>query len=173
MDHYDYQKTLKKIWQWAVEKYEAGNREPDDYFDAATLAELASVGLKPMDVYDFAEDFVTRGEPDFETFLMISEARRDYYFTVQGAKPSEKTLDPESLPAKTDEVNGIVWLPRIMPKAVAKLRGELPDGTMYCCGGDRKFFADNEIHPAEFLRAAWAYEDDTDKLVAWVEARRA
>ena len=172
MNHYDYQTTLKKIWQDAVEKYEAGNREPDSYFDDATLAELASVGLNTMDIYDFAEDFVTRDEPDFETFLMISEARRDYFLTVQGAKPSEKTLDPETLPAKTDEVNGIVWLPRIMPKAIAKLRGELPADTMYCCGGDRRFFKDNQIHPAEFLRAAWAYEDDTDKLVAWVEARR-
>ena len=146
MDHHDYQKTLKKIWQWAVEKYEAGNREPDDYFDAATLAELASVGLKPMDVYDFAEDFVTRGEPDFETFLMISEARRDYYFTVQGAKPSEKTLDPESLQPKRIEVNGIVWLPRIMPKALGKLRGELPPDTMYGCGG-RQELSQRPRHP--------------------------
>lgn len=173
MDHYSYQTTLKTIWQDAVAKYEAGNREPDTYFDEATLAELASVGLNTMDVYDFAEDFVTRDEPDFETFLMISEARRDYFLTVQEGKPSDKTLDPATLPEKTDEVNGIVWLPRIMPKAIAKLRGELPSDTMYCCGGDRRFLKENKIHPAEFLRAAWAYEDDTDKLVAWVEARRA
>lgn len=173
MNHYDYQSTLKKIWQDAVAQYEAGNREPDSYFDEATLAELASVGLKAMDVYDYAEDFVTRSEPDFETFLMISEARRDYFLTIQGAHPSEKTLDPETLPAKTEEINGIVWLPRIMPKAIAKLRGELPGDLMYCCGGDRKFFKENQIHPAEFLRAAWAFQNDADKLVAWVEARRA
>lgn len=171
MDHYSYQTTLKTIWQDAVAKYEGGNREPETYFDEATLAELASIGLNTMDVYDFAEDFVTRDEPDFETFLMISEARRDYFLTVQEGKPSGKTLDPTTLPEKTDEVNGIAWLPRIMPKAIAKLRGELPSDTMYCCGGDRRFLKEHKIHPAEFLRAAWAYEDDTDKLVAWVEAR--
>jgi hypothetical protein len=171
MDHYSYQTTLKTIWQDAVAKYEGGNREPETYFDEATLAELASIGLNTMDVYDFAEDFVTRDEPDFETFLMISEARRDYFLTVQEGKPSGKTLDPATLPEKTDEVNGIAWLPRIMPKAIAKLRGELPSDTMYCCGGDRRFLKEHKIHPAEFLRAAWAYEDDTDKLVAWVEAR--
>lgn len=173
MEPYHYQAALKSIWQDAVAQYESGKRDPESYFDQTTLSELASIGLNTMDVYDYAEDFVTRGEPDFETFLMISEARRDYFLTVQEGKPSEQTLDPESLPAKTDQVNGIEWLPRIMPKAVAKLRGELPPETMYCCGGDRRFFKENKIHPAEFLRAAWAYEEDFDKLVAWVEARRA
>ncbi len=173
MDHYTYQKTLKDIWEGAVTRYRDGDREPDNYFDDATLAELASVGLGKMDVYDYAEDFITRGEPDFETFLMICEARRDYFFTVQKGKPSDQTLDMSQVPAKTDEINGIVWLPRIMPKAWAKLRGELPADTMYGCGGDRRFFQENKIHPAEFLRAAWAYEDDPEKLVAWVEARRA
>ena len=31
-----------------------------------------------MDVYDYAEDYVSGGDPDFTTFLMICEARRDY-----------------------------------------------------------------------------------------------
>lgn len=173
MDHYDYQKNLKSIWKEAVAEYQAGNHEPDTYFNESTRATLASLGLKTMDIYDFAEDFATRGEPDFETFLMICEARRDYFLTVQKGQASDKVLDPATLPDKTEAVNGIVWLPRIMPKAIAKLRGELPDDTMYGCGGDRRFFKENKIHPAEFLRAAWAYENDTAKLIAWVEARRA
>ena len=173
MDHYSYQKQLKEIWQSAVAKYESGNREPDTYFDEATLAELASVGLNTMDVYDYAEDWVTRGEPDFETFLMVCEARRDYFFKVMGSQPSAKRLDPPTLPAKTDEIGGIVWLPRIMSKAIAKLRGEMPSDIMYGCGGDRNFFKENKIHPAEFLRASWAYEDNTEKLVEWVATRRA
>lgn len=172
MFHYSYQKTLKTIWEGAAAKYNSGNREPDSYFDESALSELASIGLNTMDVYDYAEDFVTRGEPDFETFLMVSEARRDYFLTVQEGKPSAHTLDSNTLPPKTDEVAGIVWLPRIIPKAIAKLRGELPPETMYGCGGDRNFFKDNNIHPAEFLRAAWAYEDETNKLIDWVVARK-
>lgn len=172
MDHYNYQKTLKAIWESAVAKYRDGNHEPDSYFDEATLAELASVGLNTMDVYDYAEDYVSREEPDFETFLMVSEARRDYFFTVQEGKASDKRLDSSTLPPKDQEVNGVVWLPRIFPKAIAKLRGELPPETMYGCGGDRRFFKTNNIHPAEFLRAAWAYEDDESKLVDWVLARK-
>ncbi len=172
MNHYTYQKNLKIIWEGAVAKYKEGCREVESYFDEATLAELASMGLNVMDVYDYAEDFVSRGEPDFETFLMVSEARRDYFMTVQKGKPSGNTLDSNTLPPKTDEAAGIVWLPRIMPKAIAKLRGELPPETMYGCGGDRNFFKENNIHPAEFLRAAWAYEDETSKLIDWVSARK-
>ena len=172
MDHYSYQKNLKAIWEDAVAKYEAGNREPDSYFDEVTQAELASVGLNTMDVYDYAEDFVTRGEPDFETFLLVSAARRDYFLTVQEGKPSDQVIASEGLPPKDAEIKGIVWLPRIMPKAYAKLKGELPAETMYGCGGDRNFFKNNNIHPADFLRAAWAYEDDASKLIDWVVAQR-
>jgi len=172
MQSYNYQITLKRIWEDALSKYESGSREPDEFFDTETLAELASVGLGAMDVYDYVEDYSSGGEPDFSTFLLICEARRDYFLTEQNAKPSDKRLDTDSLPAKTDEVEGIVWLPRLMPKALAKLRGELPPETMYCCGGDRKFFKEHDIHPAEFLRATWAYQDDPSRLVEWVLTRQ-
>jgi|GEM_PF-319004 len=172
MDHYSYPKTLKTIWEGAVAKYEAGNREPDSYFDEATRAELASVGLNTMDIYDYAEDYVSHGEPDFETFLLVCAARRDYFLAVQEGQPSEQVIAPEALPPKDAEIKGVVWLPRIIPKAYAKLKGELPPETMYGCGGDRKFFKANKIHPADFLRAAWAHEDDESKLIDWVLARK-
>jgi hypothetical protein len=124
-----------------------------------------------MDVFDYAEDYVSGEDPDFETFLMISEARRDYFLTMQEGVPSKEQLDVSSIPAKDASVAGIQWLPRILPKARAKLRGELPSDTMYCCGGDRRFFKNNNLHPAEFLRAVWAYEDDDTKLIGWVAAR--
>lgn len=172
MESYTYQQTLKTIWENAVAQYKAGKTDPSDFFDAPTLASLASIGLNTMDVFDYAEDFVTRGEPDFETFLMVCEARRDYFLTVQKGQPSDQVIASDALPSKDAEIKGIVWLPRIMPKAIAKLRGELPPETMYGCGGDRRFFKDNDLHPAEFLRAAWAYEDDESKLVDWVLSRK-
>jgi len=172
MKHYAYHQTLKTIWDEAVAKYRGGNRKPESYFDDDTLTQLAAIGLNTMDVYDYAEDYVTRDEPDFETFLMICEARRDYFLTVQKGTPSEEVLDSDTLPPKEASVEGIAWLPRIIPKAVAKLRGELPPETMFNCGGDRRFFRENKIHPAEFLRAAWAYEDNPAELVKWVASRK-
>ena len=65
VNHYTHQQTLKAIWKGAVAKYEEGSRDPDSYFNESALSELASVGLNAMDVYDYAEDVVTRGEPDF------------------------------------------------------------------------------------------------------------
>lgn len=172
MEHYDYQKALKSIWEQAVGLYREGKRAPESYFDPETLTELAQIGLNAMDVYDYAEDFVNYGEPDFETFLMICEARRDYFLTVQKGRSSEQKIAPESLPPKDAAIEGMTWLPRIMPKARAKLRGELPPEIMYGCGGDRKFLRENKIHPAEFLRAAWAYEENEHQLIDWVLARK-
>jgi hypothetical protein len=172
MNPYTYQQRLKLIWTDAVERYKSGQQSPEGFFDDVTLAELASIGLNTMDVFDFAEDYATRdGDPDFETFLMICEARRDYFLTVQKGVRSEERLDVSTIPAKDTDVAGIKWLPRIIPKAKAKLRGELPSDTMYGCGGDRSFFKNNNLHPAEFLRAVWAYEDDESELIGWVAAR--
>ena len=173
MKHYNYQKSLLQLWEYTVETYQKGNRKPDTYFSDEQLAWMASNGLKVMDLYDFAEDFVSGGEPDFSTFLMISEVRRDYLLHIQKGKTSDTQLDSANLPAKTDSVEDIEWLPRIIPKAKAKLRGELPPETMYCCGGDRRFFKMHDIHPAEFLRVVWAYMDDDAASIAWVKTRSA
>lgn len=172
VNHYNYQNILKAIWEDAVARYRSGNREPDGYFDEPTLADLASIGLKVMDVYDYAEDYVSGGEPDFETFLLICSVRRDYFLTVRKGQPSERVISADALPPKDAEIRGIVWLPRILPKARAKLRGELPPEIMYGCGGDRRFFKANHIHPADLLRATWAYEDDDSKLIDWVLSRK-
>ncbi|HKK19534.1 MAG TPA: hypothetical protein VJ952_12725, partial [Opitutales bacterium] len=102
MNSYNYQTTLKRVWEDALDKYRSGLREPEEYFDAGTLGKLAALGLRVMDVYDYVEDYDTRGEPDFETFLMICEARRDYFLTEQKGKPSDNRLDSSTLPAKTD-----------------------------------------------------------------------
>ncbi len=172
MTHYNFQTTLKAIWNDAVATYQSGNRAPQSYFDEDTLATLATIGLNAMDVFDPVEDHLSGAEIDFETFLLVSAARRDYFFNIQEGTPSTERLNSQALPAKDSEARGIGWLPRIMPKAIAKLRGELPPETMYGCGGDRGFFKTNDIHPAEFLRVVWAYEDEPEKLIDWVEARR-
>ncbi|MGB0258286.1 MAG: DUF5069 domain-containing protein [Coraliomargarita sp.] len=172
MNHYTYQQRLKAIWTDAVAKYESGHQKPEGFLDEKTLSELSQLGVTLMDVFDYAEDYISGGEPDFETFLMVHEVRRDYFLTTQKGVHSNDRLDSSTLPAKDSELRGIVWLPRIIQKALSKLRGELPPETMYGCGGDRKFLKTNNIHPAEFLRIVWAYEDDHEKIIDWVAARK-
>ena len=92
---------------------------------------------------------------------------------MQQGRASATTLNDATLPAKTEAVRGIEWLPRIIPKTRAKLRGELPPSLMYCCGGDRKFFKQHDILPAEFLALVWRSGDNDDAIVDWVVRRSA
>jgi hypothetical protein len=62
-------------------------------------------------------------------------------------------------------------LPRLIAKARAKLRGEMPPDLMYCCGGDRAFLNKVGIHPADFLRTVWSARDDDRKVIDWVKAK--
>ena len=80
-------------------------------------------------------------------------------------------LDQAKLPGKAEAVKGITWLPRLIPKAKAKLRGELPASLMYSCGGDRAFFKQHDILPAEFLSLVWRNENNDGAIVDWVVKR--
>jgi len=169
--HYTYHETLRTIWQKAVSLYEAGQRGAATYFDAEESAFLASIGHTAQEVYDFAEDYASHREPDCETFLMLAMLRRQYFLHVMNGQPGEKVVDTGDLPPKTASVRGIEWLPRIIPKAKAKLRGEMSDDLMYTCGGDRGFFKRHDIHPAEFLAFVMAHFDDDEAVIDFVVSR--
>lgn len=168
---YNYSQKLHAIWTHAVELYQDGKRGSASYFDDEQMAFLQSIGHTAQEVYDFAEDFVNSGEPDFTTFALCAEARRAYFYLKQAGQPGRNTIDMAALPPKSDAVRGIEWLPRIVPKALAKLRGEMPDELMYGCGGDRRFFKTHSIHPAEFLHVVSHFENDIERIYDWVEAR--
>jgi len=170
MNH-NYHSELEKIWKDAVNRYELGKHSPDGFLSEEELQFLASIGMNVMDVFDFAEDWVCEGTPDLGTFLMIHDARRDYFLREQEGVVSAEQLDSSTLPAKSEEIEGIRWLPRIIPKARAKLRGELPPDTMFCCGGDRNFFQTNDIHPSEFLAVVRDSGDDDQAIIEWVLKR--
>lgn len=171
MAHYTFPAEFRALYDHAVELYAKGRRGADTFFDAAQSDWLASNGLSTQALYDYAEDEVGQGEPGFDHALAIELVRRDYFLSVQLGKASGVVADSESWPAKSDAIHGIEWLPRILPKVRAKLRGELPATMMYCCGGDRRFFKAHDILPAEFLALCWRYEKDDAAIIAWVRAR--
>lgn len=173
MKHYDFAEKLHPLWDKAGRLYARDWRDANTYFTADELAFLAANGLTAQHLYDYAEDFTSGGEPTWNTALAIELVRRDYFLNVQGGKASAAVLDEPQMPAKTDTVRGIEWLPRIIPKTKAKLRGELPSSLMYCCGGDRKFFKAHDIHPAEFLGLVWRHEHNDAAIIDWVVRRSA
>ncbi|NJK93039.1 MAG: DUF5069 domain-containing protein [Blastochloris sp.] len=151
-----------------IDLYKKGQRGSDTYFDREELAALAEMGASAQEIYDFAEDAVNHGEPDFATALLITSARRDYFMTIQKGVKSEQVTSADQLPAKTDQLEGVEWLPRIIEKARLKLRGEMAQEIMYCCGGDRRFLNSHRIHPADFLRVVWAAGEDKAKILNYV-----
>ena len=92
---------------------------------------------------------------------------------VQKGVESTKVVKPADLPPKDEALDGIVWLPRIIAKAEAKLRGEMDPDIMYGCGGDRAFLSKHNIHPADFLREVWAAKGDAQQVLAYVKSTKA
>lgn len=171
MKHYDFADKFRAVYDKAVRLYASGRTDVASYFNADEQAFLAANGIAPQHLYDYAEDHNNGGEPGYDRAIAIETVRRDYFLNVQRGHPSGIVLDESRLPAKADAVRGIAWLPRIIPKTRAKLRGELPPSLMYSCGGDRNFFRTHDIHPAEFLSLVWRCEGNDAAVVDWVVAR--
>lgn len=172
MSNYTWQTTFRALFDRCLEQYESGKTDPSAWFTAADKDFLKSIGCREREFFDFVDDHANAddGEPSIETALLIASARRDYLNAVQRGRTSDKIVAPSELPAKTAEMDGIVWLPRIIAKARAKLRGEMDPDTMFGCGGDRAFCARHDIHPADLLRTVWAAEDDDKRILAFVKS---
>lgn len=170
MQSYQWTQSFRLLHEKAELQYRKGNREPESYFSDSEKAELTSIGLRPGHLYDFAEDFVGSGEPDWSTSLLISAVRRDYFLYIQGGEVSVdlKVVRTQDLPERKAEMEGIPWLPRILTKARAFLEGSLCPEVMYFCGGDRNFLRTHDLHPADFLRAVWGAGARDEKVLAFV-----
>jgi len=163
---------LRSLYDKAISLYQTGNRDLASYFTPAEEKFLASIGLKPINVYDYAEDWVGSKEPDWDTYLLITAARRDYFLYEQKGSASSTELSSAELPARKAQLGGIEWLPRIIVKARCFLQGELCKDIMYYCGGDRHFLRSHNVHPADFLRVVWAARGHDQKVLDFVQAAK-
>lgn len=160
------------LFDRCVTKYRSGDTAFEGYYTPADLALLNSIGYQPREFFDFIEDFCDEGVPTPSTALLIAGVRRDYFQTIQKGGSSHERLTHDNVPGFGEEIEGIPYLPRILAKAKAKLRGELDPDMMFSCGGDRNFLQNHgNIHPADFLRHVWAEGDHPEKLVAWVKSQ--
>lgn len=172
MQSYLWTRTLREIYDKSVALYQQGNRDLESYFNAEEVAFLSSIGLRPINLYDYAEDMNASAEPDWNTVLLMAAARRDYFLVHQKGTTSSSVTEASELPPKTEELDGIPWLPRIIRKATCFLEGGLCHEIMYCCGGDRRFLKEHDIHPADFLRTVWASGGDKTKVLAFVKREK-
>lgn len=173
MDNFTWDQTFRALYDRCVAAYKGGNTDFQSYYSADDLAFLHAIGYKPREFYDFVEDHVDYGDPSPETAILIAAVRRDYLHTIMKGEPSTHEISASDLPAKDAQLDGIRWLPRILKKAQAKLRGELHPDMMFSCGGDRAFLREHDIHPADFLRVVWAADhgQNVEKVFAYVRKR--
>ena len=168
VDNYNWPKTLRELFEDGLEAYRAGKQDAQTMFNDTQRDFLDAIGATPQGIFDFVEDTSYGGEPGFETTLLITAVRREYFLSVQKCQRSTRVIDMDKLPSKSAQLGGIEWLPRIIEKAQAKLRGEMPADLMYGCGGDRAFLREHGIHAADFLREGWAAGNDTKRILEFV-----
>jgi len=168
MDNYNWPKRFREVFKDGLDAYRAGAHDAASMFVAEQQMFIDALGATSQEIFDFIEDTFHGGEPGFETTLLITAIRRDYFLRVQKGMRSARIIDMDELPAKSAQLGGIEWLPRIIEKARAKLRGEMPSDLMYCCGGDRVFLSEHGIHPADFLREVWDAGNDTTRILDYV-----
>ncbi len=159
---------LKTLHTKAIRLLGEGVREPEQLNTVPERAFLGSIGMTSQNLYDYAEDYLATGQPDWDTVLLISAARRDYFLHKQrGLKPL-RCMEESELPPREASLHGMAWLPRVIKKAEGFLAGTLCKEIMFCCGGDRAFFLKYSVHPADFLRVVWAAGSDHDRIAAFV-----
>lgn len=171
MSSFEWDQQFLDLFDRSTALYGKGARDLDRYFSADDLEFLASIGCQPREFFDFVEDWGDGGSPTPATALLIAAVRRDYFIHVQKGKPSAKCMPEEELPARDATFEGLAWFPRVLQKARNKLRGENCPEIMFCCGGDRRFFRDHGIHPADFLRVVWSAGEDDQKVFDFVMGR--
>lgn len=164
--------TFLELFDRCVSRYRVGDHDFESYYTPADLEFLRENGCQTREFFDFVEDFCEEGIPSPATALLIAAARRDYFLSVQnGAACDAPLLTRDDVPTFGEELEGMAYLPRILAKARAKLRGTLDPDLMFGCGGDRNFLHKHgDLHPADFLRQVWAAKDDDHKVAAWIES---
>ncbi len=165
--------TFLALFDRCVAAYRAGNQDFESHYGSEDLAFLAGIGCRTREFFDFVEDFCEDSAPSPATALLIAAVRRDYFLMVQnGGACGGPDLTRDAVPSFGEALDGIHYLPRILSKARAKLRGTLDPDLMFGCGGDRNFLRKHGgIHPADFLRQVWAAGDEDHQVRAWIAAR--
>ena len=131
-----------ELFQRCLKEYQSGNSDFNSYYSAEDSSFLKSIGYKPRELFDFVEDLADGGVPSASTALLIAAVRRDYFIVEQNCEHSDKEFNRDDIPSFNEKLSDIAYLPRIIAKARAKLKGELDPDLMFSCGGDRKFLSD-------------------------------
>lgn len=167
----DWVNQFRTLFESKALAYQKGLKNAKAMFSMEEQKFLHSIGATPQEIFDFLEDWCDDGTPDPETALAITKIRRKYFIEVQQGQFPTTLLTEGDFPSRSASLVGFEWFPRIIEKARAKLRGELPPDLMYSCGGDRRFLNKVKVTPVEFLEKVRDAGDNLDDIVKFVTGR--
>jgi hypothetical protein len=167
----DWANEFRVLFEHKVAAYKNGIQSSAAMFSKEEEDFLRSIGATTQEIFDFVEDWCDDGVPDPETAFAITKIRRNFFSQEQQGQFPEKPISESEFPSRNASLAGLEWFPRIIEKARAKLRGELPPDLMYSCGGDRRFLNKVNIDPVEFLQTVREAGDNVDHIVKFVTDR--
>jgi hypothetical protein len=127
----NWRQQFHKLFFTGVKRYEAGQQSPETMFKKDEVTFLESIGCSALEMFDFCDDYVRWGDVVYEHVEELQSVRLDHFQNTLNSKPTEHRMALDEFPAKSAEVEGIPWLPRLITKARAKLAGNLPGDLMY------------------------------------------
>ena len=129
--HENWRQQFHELFFTGVKRYEAGRHSPESMFETEDTIFLESIGCSTLEMFDFCDDYVRWGDVIYEHVEELQAVRLKHYQTTLNREPAERQMSMDEFPAKSDEAEGIAWLPRLITKARAKLAGSLPADLMY------------------------------------------
>jgi len=161
---------LARIHAEARNAYERGCRNPQELLDKDDLQRLLTHGISVQFLFDCVDDLARYGEPAAATFLELASIRSAYFRDVQHGAPPPPTVNECELPPKTEEFDGIAWLPRMIRKAQCFLNGCLCPEIMYGCAGDRAFVANHGKTLTGFLEQVRDSKGDPARMAEFLRS---
>ena len=130
MSH-DWKIQFRAVFDAGVQRRKEGSNEPGAMFERDEVAFLESIGCTAQEMFDFCDDYVGWDDVIYEHVEALQAVRYEHFVEELDSQPPAHRMEMDDFPAKTDEVEGIAWLPRLILKARAKLAGQLPADLMY------------------------------------------
>ena len=122
---------FREVFDAGVQRRKEGCNDPGVMFESPELAFLESIGCTAQEMFDFCDDYVRWDDVIYEHVEELQAVRLKHYQTTLNREPADRQMSMDEFPAKSDEAEGIAWLPRLITKARAKLAGSLPADLMY------------------------------------------
>ena len=127
----NWRQEFHELFFTGVKRYEAGRQSPETMFESEDITFLESIGCSALEMFDFCDDYVQWGDVIYEHVEELQAVRLDHFQNTLNEKTAECPMSIDEFPAKSAELEGIAWLPRLITKARAKLAGRLPTDLMY------------------------------------------